>query len=127
YLALKKYPEAEQYVKRAIEKMPENKWFYLSLYDVYYQSKDYENSIDVVQKLIAFNDKRKEEYQDDLVSLYMYTGRFDKALILIEELEKTAPPDPTREMYKLQILKNHKNTVSDIGRLETEINQNPDK
>src|SRR5690606_3220751 len=90
-------------------------------------NKDYENSIDIVQKLIAFNDKRKEEYQDDLVSLYMYTGRFDKALILIEELEKTAPYDQTRELYKLQILKNHKNTASDISRLEGEISQNPQR
>jgi tetratricopeptide (TPR) repeat protein len=127
YLAQKKYPEAEQYIKRAIDKMPDNKWVYLSLYDVYYENKDYENSIDIVQKLIAFNDKRKEEYQDDLVSLYMYTGRFDKALILIEELEKTAPYDQTRELYKLQILKNHKNTASDISRLEGEISQNPQR
>lgn len=127
YLYQKKYPEAEQFLKRAIEKSPENKWFYLSLYDVYYESKDYERSIDIVQRLIAFNDKRKEEYQDDLVSLYMYTGRFDKALALIEELEKTAPPDSTRELYKLQILKNHKNSTADISRLEEEIRQNPNR
>lgn len=125
YLAQQKYPEAEQFLKRAIQKTPDNKWFYLSLYDVYYESKDYEKSIDVVQKLITFDDKRKQEYQDDLVSLYMYTGRFDKALALIEELEKTAPPDSTRELYKLQILKNQKNSVSDISRLEEEIRQNP--
>lgn len=125
YFYQKRYPEAEQFLKRAIEKAPDNKWVLLSLYDVYYESKDYENSIDVVQKLIAFNDKRKEEYQDDLVSLYMYTGRFDKALILIEELEKVAPYDQTREMYKLQILKNHNNSTSDIVRLEEEINKNP--
>lgn len=127
YLYQKKYPEAEQFLKRAIEKSPENKWFHLSLYDVYYESKDYERSIDIVQRLIDFNDKRKEEYQDDLVSLYMYTGRFDKALALIEELEKTAPPDSTRELYKLQILKNHKNSTADISRLEEEIRQNPNR
>ena len=84
YFFQKKYYEAEDYIKRAIEKDKTNKWFYLSLYDVYYQTKDYVKSIEVVKTLISFNDKRKTEFQDDLVSLYMYTNQPDKALAIIE-------------------------------------------
>lgn len=124
YFFQKKYFEAEDYIKKAIEKDNKNKWFYLSLYDVYYQTKNYPKSIEVVKKLISFNDKRKLEFQDDLVSLYMYTEQFDKALILIEELEKSASPDPTREMYKLQILRDRSGS-SDISDLEKEIKKNP--
>ena len=124
YLFQKKYYEAEDYIKRAIEKDKTNKWFYLSLYDVYYQTKDYTKSIEIVQKLIDFNDKRKTEFQDDLVSLYMYTNQPDKALVIIEELDKVLPADATREMYKHQILK-EKISSSDAIDLENEINKNP--
>lgn len=124
YFFQKKYVEAENYIKQAIEKDNSNKYFYLSLYDVYYQTKNYPKSIEIVQKLIGFNDKRKFEFQDDLVSLYMYTEQFDKALTLIEELEKTTSYDPVREMYKLQILKSKAENF-DISDLESEIRKNP--
>lgn len=124
YFFQKKYFEAEDYIKKAIEKDDKNKYFYLSLYDVYYQTKNYPKSIEVVKKLISFNDKRKLEFQDDLVSLYMYTNQPEKAIEIIEDLEKSAPLDPTREIYKLQIQKN-KIASSDINDLENEINKNP--
>ncbi len=124
YFFQKKYFEAEEYIKKAIEKDDKNPYFQLSLYDVYYQTKDYWKSIEVVKKLISFNDKRKLEYQDDLVSLYMYTEQFDEALTLIEELERTSSYDPIREMYKLQILKN-RIASADITDLEEQIKKNP--
>src|SRR5690606_41827753 len=96
YFFQKKYFEAEEYIKKAIEKDDKNPYFQLSVYDVYYQTKDYWKSIEVVKKLISFNDKRKLEYQDDLVSLYTYTEQLDEPLTLIEELERTSSYDPIR-------------------------------
>lgn len=124
YLFQKKYVEAETYILKAIDQEATNKYFYLSLYDVYYQTKNYPESIKVVQKLIGFNDKRKLEFQDDLVSLYMYTHQFDKALALIEELEQQTSNSKERDLYKLQILKD-KLGLSDISSLEAEIKKNP--
>jgi len=124
YLFDKKYIQAEEYIQKAIEKNNQNKWFYLSLYDVYYQTKNYPKSIEIVQKLVSFNDNRKLEFQDDLVSLYMYTQQFDKALVLIEQLEKSAPFDQNRQMYKQQIIINKTDSM-DISELEREIQQNP--
>lgn len=124
YFFQKKYSEAENYLKQAIAKDNKNKYYYLSLYDVYYQTKDYLNSIEVVKKLIDFDDKRKTEFQDDLVSLYMYTNQPDKALAIIEELDKVLPPDSTREMYKHQIRKDKVNS-SATEELEAEIKKNP--
>ncbi len=124
YLAQKKYPQAEEYIQKAIAKDELNRWYYMSLYDVYYQTKNYPKSIEVVKKLISFDDKRKLEFQDDLVSLYMYTSQFDKALALIEELENIAPLDPTLEMYKFQLLKDKTSQVSSSD-LEQQIIDNP--
>lgn len=124
YFFQKKYAEAEDYLLRAIAQDNTNKYFYLSLYDVYYKTKNYPESIKVVQKLISFNDRRKIEFQDDLVSLFMYTSQFDKALALIEELELQTPNNKERELYKLQILRD-KLDLSDISSLEQEIKNNP--
>lgn len=125
YLAQRNYPQAEEYFLKATAQEPENRWYYLSLYDVYYQTKNYPKSIEVVKKLIGFNDKQKLDFQDDLVSLYMYTSQFDKALELIEELEKVAPIDPTREMYKTQLLKD-KISQASTQELEKQIIDTPE-
>lgn len=124
YYFSKKYPQAEEYIQKAIAKDPDNKWYNLSLYEVYYETQNYYKSIDLLQKLIVINSKQKLEYQDDLVSLYMHTQQFDKALLLIDELDKTAAYDQTREMYKLQIQRSKMNN-SGISDLEKEIKANP--
>ncbi|HSD13215.1 MAG TPA: tetratricopeptide repeat protein [Flavobacterium sp.] len=100
YLALKKYPEAERAFQKAVDLNPKERWYWNGLYDVYYETKDYPRSITVVQKLIEFD----KEFQDDLVSLYMYTRQFEKALALIEEMERTSNISQMMETYKLQIL-----------------------
>jgi tetratricopeptide (TPR) repeat protein len=105
YLALKNYAEAERSFLKATQLDPKNRWYWSGLYDVYYETQDFNKSIPVVQKLTEW---RKEYYQEDLVSLYMYTQQFDKALTLINEMEETVGHSDKREMYKLQILKEEK-------------------
>ena len=57
FLALKRYADAENAFKKATEFNPKERWYWNSLYDVYYETKDYNNSIAVVQKLITFDKK----------------------------------------------------------------------
>ncbi len=64
------------------------------------------------KKLIEFDKK----FQDDLVSLSWYTQQFDKALFLIEEMERTVGISSTLELYKMQISaipnrKNHRKNI----------------
>ena len=122
YLALKNYPEAEKAFLKARDLEPSNRWFWQSLYDVYYETKDFNKSIPVVQKLTEW---RKEFYQEDLVSLYMYTQQFDKALTLINEMEQTVGMSEKREMYKLQILSDSKYKKPQKENLEEAIKNNP--
>ena len=122
YLALKNYPEAEKAFLKARDKDPSNRWYWQSLYDVYYETKDFNKSIPVVQKLTEW---RKEFYQEDLVSLYMYTQQFDKALALINEMEQTVGMSEKREMYKLQILSDNRYKKPQKETLEEAIKKNP--
>ena len=97
FLDLKQYLEAENAFKKAIELNSNERWYLNSLYDVYYQTKDFLKSIPVVQKLISFDPNMSE----DLVSLYMYTNQHDKALNLLNEMESTSVLSQSMEYYKL--------------------------
>lgn len=122
YLALKNYPEAEKAFLKATELDPKNRWYWSGLYDVYYETQNFNKSIPVVQKLTEW---RKEYYQEDLVSLYMYTEQFDKALALINEMEETVGMSDKREMYKLQIMKQGGLKKPQKETLEEAIRKNP--
>lgn len=121
FLSLKNYPEAQRAFDKAIELNPKERWYWNGLYDVFYETRDYNSSIRVVQKLIEFDKK----FQDDLVSLYMYTQQFDKALFLIEEMERTVGISSTLELYKMQIVGNSKQKKPQKEYLEEAIRKNP--
>lgn len=121
-IALKNYIEAERAFIKATQIDPKNRWYWTGLYDVYYETQDFNKSIPVVQKLTEW---RKEYYQEDLVSLYMYTQQFDKALVLIDELEETVGKSDKRELFKLQILSEDKFRKPEKESLEEAIKKDP--
>lgn len=100
YLAQKDYKNAYDSFEKATKIDPKNRWLWVGMYDVCYETKEYKKAIDVVLKLIEF----KKEYKEDLVSLYMNTQQFDKALDLINELNDNVGKSDLRENYKYQIL-----------------------
>jgi len=104
YLAQKKYKEAYDNFEKAAKMDPKNRWAWVGMYDVCYDTRDYNQAIVIVEKLIEF----KEDYKEDLTSLYMNTQQFDKALELINELNTKFGKSDKRELYKADILKDAK-------------------
>ncbi|MBF2707217.1 tetratricopeptide repeat protein [Flavobacterium soyangense] len=121
YLASKDYENAYKSFEKATQIDPKNKWFWLGIYDVNYQTKNYNQAIIAVNKLIEFN----EVYKEDLVSLYMNTQQFDKALDLINELNDKVGKTERRESYKMQILSQGKYQNAEITNLIDQINKYP--
>jgi tetratricopeptide (TPR) repeat protein len=121
YLALKDYERAYNSFEKATQIDPKNKWFWLGMYDVNYQTKNFNQAIVTVNKLIEFD----EVYKEDLVSLYMNTQQFDKALVLINELNDKVGKSDRRESYKMQILSQGKYQNAEIDNLIDQINKYP--
>lgn len=121
-LALKHYTDAEAAFKKATELDPENRWYWQGLYDVYYAAQDWNRAIPIVQKLTKW---RKEFYEEDLVSLYMYTSQFEKALALIDSLDESVGQSNKREMYRLQIMRQERFKKPKKEMLEEAIKKNP--
>jgi len=121
YLALKQYDKAYAAFEKASKLDTKNRWYVAGMYDVLYQTKDYSKAIPIVQQLITF----RPEYKEDLVSLYMNTQQFDKALALIDELNATVGKSEKRELYRAQIMRDAKFQAPEQENLESAIRQNP--
>ena len=120
-LDLKNYTAAEQAFQKAVDLKPNERWYWNGLYDVYYQTKNFEKSIEVVKKLITFDLNMNE----DLVSLYMYTNQHDKALALLNEMQKTMVLSEMMEYYRLKIENSERNANLKVEDLEAAIKKDP--
>ena len=123
YLALKDYKNAYNAFENAVKIDPKNKWFWAGMYDVCYETKNFTQGITVINKLIEFDPK----YKEDLTSLYMGTNQFEKALILIQELDETIGKTDRRELYKSQILSDGKFQNIEISNLVSQIEKYPNE
>jgi len=121
YAAQKKHNDAYDNYEKATKIDPENRWAWVGMYDVCYDTRNYNQAIIIVQKLIEF----KPEYKEDLTSLYMNTQQFDKALLLINELNDTIGKSEQREIYKSQIMQDAKYQGSEKASLLNQIKKNP--
>lgn len=121
YLSLKEYTASEIAFKSAIEIDKKQRWYWNGLYDVYYQTKDFQKSIPVVEKLIEFDPNMRE----DLVSLFMNTNQKDKALQLIKEIEATSNLTKTMEFYKLKLESTAEFATPKKEQLEKGIKEHP--
>ena len=109
YLALKQYENAYQSFLKATQIEPKNKWFWTGIYDLSFQTKNYERAMTAVQQLVLFDERNK----DDLIPLYMATNQLEKAFTLIGEMNAKYGKSQERTQFKNQILLATKNQSSD--------------
>lgn len=121
YLKLKKYKEAYDSFEKANQIDPKNRWYLHGMYDVAYQTQDYNQAIILVTKLVEFD----SNYKEDLTSLYMYTQQYDKALSLINEMNDDFGKSEKRDNYKKQILQDARFQGSEKDELLKSIAKNP--
>ncbi|MDI9308782.1 MAG: hypothetical protein QM535_01105 [Limnohabitans sp.] len=120
YFLWKQYTTAEKYFISATQIDAKNKWYWIDLYEVYYQTKNFPKGIEILQKVIPLD----KNYRDDLLSLYMYTRQFEKALVLLNELEDTDGKTERRNQYRVEINMQTRNSTS-YSDLENALDKNP--
>ncbi|WP_136667547.1 lipopolysaccharide assembly protein LapB [Flavobacterium sp. H122] len=121
YFFKKDYVQAEEAYTKATQIDPINKWYWIDLYEVYYETKNFNQGILTLQKIIPLDKK----YKEDLVSLYMYTRQYDKALLLINELDETEGKTERRNQYRAEINKQTGLSAGNKNDLEKAIDENP--
>jgi len=121
YLSQKKYKDAYDNFEKVAQMDPKNRWAWVGMYDVCYDTHDYNQAIIIVQKLIEF----KADYKEDLTSLYMNTQQYDKALELINELNEKVGRSDKRDLYKADILRDAKYQSAEKNNLLDQIKKFP--
>lgn len=121
YLSLKDYKNAYNSFERATQIDPKNEWFWVGMYDVSYETRNFKQAIVIINKLITFDSK----YKEDLTSLYMATNQYEKALALINELNENVGKSERRDSYKAQILSEGRFQNDEIASLMALIEKSP--
>lgn len=98
YAALKQYPQAEQYLKRAVAKNPGNRWYLDALFGAYQAQGKEQKAIELAQQLA----QKHPVYKETLVALYAQNQQYQKALELLAELERSSGTNEKRKNQRLR-------------------------
>lgn len=101
YFELDKYFEAELYVKKALDKEPENLYMLTLLKDIYNNQNNFKDALEVQKKILV----QKPNSQLDLVSLYIKNHQIDNAKKLLLDLEKKGLLSPNLIPFKESLMK----------------------
>jgi tetratricopeptide (TPR) repeat protein len=122
HVALKNFGDAEDALKKAVSKEPNNEWFLDELYGVYIIQKDYKKAINTVKQLVSYH----PDYKEDLAGLYMQMKKYDDALNLLDDLDKTIGYSTTRDRMRNQIYSVTGRSEDRIKNLEDRVESNPE-
>lgn len=122
YAALKNYGSAEDALKKAVDKEPDNEWYLDELYGVYIQQNDLNKAIKTVKQLVSYH----PDYKQDLASLYVQAERYKAALTILDELDQTIGISPSRDRMRNQIYEATGRDKARIENLEERLETNPD-
>ena len=120
---LKEFETAEANFKKVMTTQGDRLEVMEALYDLYYQSRDYNSAIPLVLKLIKFD----TDYKEDLANLYSRTKQYDKAIAVLDELDELWGESDYRDALRSQIYRLTGNTSGQIDKLEKKITTNPKK
>lgn len=122
YVQLKNFGAAEDALKKAINKQPDNEWFLDELYGVYYQLDDFDKALKTVKQLVKFH----PDYREDLVSLYIKNKKYKVALKALDELDKEYGVSESRDFMRNQIYNATGDDKERIENLEERLTNNPE-
>ncbi|MEZ4778145.1 MAG: tetratricopeptide repeat protein [Flavobacteriaceae bacterium] len=118
---LKRYEEAETRFQSVLQTTGERIDVLEALYDLYYQQKNYQAAIPIVEKLA----QKDDDYKEDLANLYHRTKQYEKALVLLDELDENWGDSVYRDSLRKQIYTITGNSEGAISNLESKIEKNP--
>jgi len=122
YNALKNFGAAEDALKKAITKDPDNEWFLNELYDVYIQQNDINKAIRIAKQMVKYH----PDYKQNLAALYIKAEEYKDALELLDELDKELGYSKDRDYLRNQVYDITGKDKDRIENLEERLKSDPD-
>ena len=123
YIKLKNFGSAEDALKEAVDKEPNNEWYLDALYAFYVEQNDLVKAINTVKLLV----KHHSDYKEDLAGLYVKTEKFDDALKILDELDLEYGISVSRDIMRNRIYEVTGRKDDQIKNLEARIDSNPER
>ena len=123
YNKLKNFGAAEDALKEAVDKDPDNEWFLDELYGFYASQNEYDKAIKTVKQLVRFH----PDYKEDLASLYVRTKEYDAALEVLDALDAEFGISVSRDIMRNRIYEATGRKKDQIKNLESRVEDNPEK
>jgi len=121
YIALKNFGAAEDALKKAVSKEPENEWYLDELYEVYNLQGNTDKAIKTVEQLVKYH----PDYRQDLAELYIKTKKYKDALKILDDLDKEFGINPDRDVLRNEIYNITGRDEERIENLEGRVKANP--
>ena len=121
YIQLNNFGAAEDVLKKAISKEPNNEWYLNELYGVYEQTNDFENALKTIKLLVKFH----PDYQENLAHLYFKNGKFRQALNILDDMDNEYGYSKSRDYLRNEIYDANGDDKDRIENLEERISSNP--
>ncbi len=122
YNKLKNFGAAEDVLKKAVKKEPDNEWYLDELYESYVQQKNYDKAIKTVKQLVKFH----PDYKEDLASIYIRTKKYKDALRVLDDLDDELGVSDIRDRLRNQIYNATGRKKEQIANLKERVEDNPD-
>jgi tetratricopeptide (TPR) repeat protein len=123
YIKLKNFGAAEDALKKAVSKEPDNEWFLDALYGFYMEQNEFGKAIKTVKKLVKFH----SDYKENLAALYVKTKEYKDALKILDALDAEFGISVERDFMRNQIYEATGRKKDQIKNLEARVEDNPDK
>ena len=123
YNKLKNFGAAEDALKKAANKDPDNEWFLDELYGFYVSQNEHDKAIKTIKQLVKYH----PDYKEDLASLYVRVEKYDEALEILDELDNEFGVSVSRDILRNRIYKVTGRKKDQIKNLEERVENNPDK
>jgi len=121
YIQLKNFGAAEDVLKKAISKAPNNEWYLNELYGVYEQLDDFDNALKTLKLLVKFH----PDYKENLASLYFKNEKFKQALKILDDMDEEYGYAKSRDFLRSEIYNANGDDKDRIENLEERISSNP--
>lgn len=122
YIALKNFGAAEDVLKKAVSREPENEWYLDELYEVYNLQGDTDKAIKTVKQLVKYH----PDYRQDLAELYIKSKEYKDALKILDQLDKEFGINPDRDLLRNQIYNITGKDEDRIENLQERLKLNPE-
>ncbi|MGB5419451.1 tetratricopeptide repeat protein [Algibacter sp.] len=123
YNKLKNFGAAEDALKKAVDKDPDNEWFLDELYGFYASQNELDKAIKTIKQLVRFH----PDYKEDLAALYVKTKKYDDALEILDALDAEYGVSVSRDLTRNRIYEATGRKKDQIENLETRVENNPEK